>query len=283
MIPRFSQFPAALASRTQHARLGPVRVPSLLAHPDWERPAPVVLWMHGRTVSKELDPGRYLRWLRAGIAACAVDLPGHGERLDPVLQTPRRTLDVIAQMRAEIDGVVAALAAPEYKGIFDLSRIAIGGMSAGGMVALRRLCDPHPFTCAAVECTTGWLEGLYFPPPSLPAAAGRFLEHDPSRVASLDPMRHLATWRPMPLLALHIKADEVVPFATMERFLESLRARHRDEGAPESMIELATWDSTGSPQEHAGFGRFSNDAKNLQTAFLATHLGAQPVDLDATA
>ena len=283
MIPRFSQFPAALASRTQHARLGPMRVPSLLAHPDWERPAPVVLWMHGRTVSKELDPGRYLRWLRAGIAACAVDLPGHGERLDPVLQTPRRTLDVIAQMRAEIDGVVAALSAPEYKGIFDLARIAIGGMSAGGMVALRRLCDPHPFTCAAVECTTGWLEGLYFPEAGMPAAAGRFLEHDRTRVAPLDPMRHLATWRPMPLLALHVKADEVVPFATMERFLDSLLARHRAAGASESMIELATWDSTGSPEEHAGFGRFSNDAKNLQTAFLAKHLRATPVDLDATA
>ena len=87
----------------------------------------------------------------------------------------------------------------------------------------------------------------------------------------------------MPLLAMHIKADEVVPFATMERFLDALRARHRDEGASESMIELATWDSTGSPQEHAGFGRHSNDAKNLQTAFLAKHLRAEPVDLDATA
>ena len=109
MIPRFAQFPAALASRTQTSRLGPMRTPVLLAHPDWERPAPVVFWMHGRTVNKELDPGRYLRWLRAGIATCSVDLPGHGERIDPAMQTPRRTLEVLAQMRAEIDGVVAAL------------------------------------------------------------------------------------------------------------------------------------------------------------------------------
>jgi len=34
--------------------------------------------MHGRTANKELDPGRYLRLIRAGIAVCAIDLPGHG-------------------------------------------------------------------------------------------------------------------------------------------------------------------------------------------------------------
>jgi len=77
-IERFSRLPSSLASRAKSVRFGDV--PALLAHPDWETPAPVVLWMHGRTVSKELDPGRYLRWVRAGIAACAVDLPGHGER-----------------------------------------------------------------------------------------------------------------------------------------------------------------------------------------------------------
>jgi dienelactone hydrolase len=259
-----------------------MRTPALLAHPDWERPSPVVLWMHGRTVSKELDPGRYLRWLRAGIAACAVDLPGHGERLDPVMQTPRRTLDVIAQMRAEIDGVIAALAAPEYKGIFDLSRVAIGGMSAGGMVTLRRLCDAHPFRCAAVECTTGWLAGLYFPQASgVPANARWLVEHDPAMVARLDAMNHLETWSPIPLLALHSQADEVVPCVTMERFIDRLRDRYARVNASPDLVEFVTWPSTGAPQEHSGFGRVSNDAKNVQTAFLARHLNATPVDLDA--
>ncbi|MCX5690198.1 MAG: alpha/beta fold hydrolase [Planctomycetota bacterium] len=268
-----------------------MRTPSLLAHPDWERPAPVVFWMHGRTVNKELDPGRYLRWLRAGIATCAVDLPGHGERADPVMQTPRRTLDVLAQMRAEIDGIVAALNTAEYKGVFDTTRMAIGGMSAGGMIALRRLCDPHPFRCAAVECTTGWLGGLYFPQPesSPESAAGSpgainprwLVEHDPQVVRQLDAMEHLTTFRPIPLLALHSRGDQVVPFAIMEQFIARLREHYSKQHARPELVQLHAFDQTGAPQEHAGFGRFSNDAKNIQTSFLSRELGAVPHDLDA--
>lgn len=266
-----------------------MRTPALLAHPDWERPAPMVFWMHGRTVNKELDPGRYLRWLRAGIATCAVDLPGHGERTDPVMQTPRRTLDVLAQMRAEIDGILAALEGPEYKGVFDTTRLAIGGMSAGGMIALRRLCNPHPFRCAAVECTTGWLGGLYFPQTDAAGnqgSSGRInprwlVEHDPQIVRQLDAMEHLADFRPIPLLALHTRADEVVPFSTMERFLSQLREHYVQQHARPELVQLHAFDRTGAPQEHAGFGRFSNDAKNIQTAFLSRELGAIPCDLDA--
>lgn len=268
-----------------------MRTPTLLAHPDWERPAPLVFWMHGRTVNKELDPGRYLRWLRAGIATCAVDLPGHGARADPVMQTPRRTLDVLAQMRAEIDGIVAALQGPEYKGIFDTSRMAIGGMSAGGMIALRRLCDPHPFHCAAVECTTGWLGGLYFPQAAdgdqespvgaAPAIHPRWLvDHDPQVVRRLDPMEHLAKFRPIALLAMHTRADQVVPFSTMEQFIHRLREHYIQLGASPGLVQLHAFDRTGAPQEHAGFGRLSNDAKNIQTAFLSGELGAVARDLD---
>jgi alpha-beta hydrolase superfamily lysophospholipase len=237
-----------------------------------------MIWMHGRTVNKELDAGRYLRWIRAGIAAVSLDLPGHGERLDPVMQTPQRTLDVIATMRAEIDGVLVALRAESFKGIFDLSRCAIGGMSAGGMVALRRLCDPHPFVSAAVECTSGWLQGLYFPT-DLPGATARArweVEHERSKVIALDAAEHLASWRPIPLLALHSKADELVPFAVQAEFLRRLRAHYESVGADPSQIELHTWDVTGAPLEHSGFGRFSNEAKNLQTSFLARLLGATP-------
>src|SRR5438045_2650140 len=161
MIERFAKFPAALASRTEAATLA--GVPALLAHPDWERPAPVVVWMHGRTATKELDPGRYLRWIRAGVAACALDLPGHGERLIEGFDKPERTLEVLGQMVAEIDGVVAALGETQWRGVFDRARMGIGGMSAGGMAALRRLCDDHPFECASVEGTTGDLASLYHP------------------------------------------------------------------------------------------------------------------------
>ncbi len=263
MIDRFKQFPRALAARARSRRLA--EVPALLAHPDWERPAPVVLWMHGRTANKELDPGRYLRWIRAGIGACAVDLPGHGERADASMQTLDRSLEVLAKMLAEVDHVIEALADPALHGVFDLSRVAIGGMSAGGMVALRRLCDPHPFACAAVEGTTGWLSGLYFSEHGEAGTKERWaVAHDRASVAALDPMAHLAGWRPIPLLALHNELDEIVPLAGQRRFLEALESQGKD-GA---LVELRTWAKSGAPAEHSGFGVFANEAKNVQTEFL---------------
>ncbi len=269
MIERFARLPDFLAKRSRLSRLGPTGVPGLLAHPDWQTPAPAVVWLHGRTVSKEIDPGRYLRWVRAGLAVCAVDLPGHGERFDARFQSPTHSLELLEQVVPEIDGVVAALADPKYGAVFDSRRLGLGGMSAGGMGALRRLCDPHPFVCAAVEATTGWLEGLYFPERvGLPPGDRGPVEHPPDRVAALDPMRHLAGFRPIPLLVLHSEADRVVPFAGMRAFIERLREHYRGQGADPSLIDLRTWPETGAPQEHIGFGRFSNDAKNAQTDFL---------------
>lgn len=278
MDDRFRQFPRDLASRARNTALA--GVPTLLAHPDWASKAPFVLWMHGRTVNKELDPGRYLRWIRAGIAAVAIDLPGHGERYDESLQSPVRTLDVIEQAVGEVDTVLAALAASDAAPYFDFTRAGIGGMSAGGMVTLRRLSDPHPpslpqgFAAGAVEGTTGWLEGLYFPEKAgLPRADRWLVEHPEDKLLRLDPMRHLSTFTPIPLLALHSKADQMVPWEGMSIYLERLKANYRARGENPSKIEIHTWDSTGAPQEHAGFGKFANDAKNMQVDFLKSRLG----------
>lgn len=275
MIERFAKLPASLEAKARRVKLGPTKVPALLAHPDWSTPAPVCIWMHGRTVNKELDAGRYVRWLKAGIGACAIDLPGHGERLDEEFHSPKRTLDLLDAAIPEVDHVVEALAAPEFKGVFDLDRMAIGGMSAGGMVTLRRLCDPHPFVCAAVEGTTGDLARLYFArshPHKGPATAAWPVAHDPARVARVDPMQHLAGWRPIPLLALHSEKDELVPVETQRGFIDALRGNYTAAGVDAAMIEFTTWPETGAPQEHAGFGRFGNDAKNMQTEFLVRHL-----------
>lgn len=270
MVERFAQFPAALRARARSVRLGPHAIPALLAHPDWKSSRPVAIWMHGRTVHKELDPGRYLRWIRAGIAACAIDLPGHGERLEPDLHSPSRVLDLVERGVAEVDGVLAALGDPRFKGAFDLGRSALGGMSAGGMITMRRLCDPHPFSCAAVEAAAGWLTGLLNP-------GGEPREGLPAgRLAALDPQQHLEGWRPVPLLALHSETDEMVPIGVQRVFLDRLRARYAAVGADPALVELRTWPQTGSPREHAGFGRFGNEAKNLQVEFLARHLGATP-------
>lgn len=277
MIERFSQFPRALAERARVTRFGDV--PVLLAHPDWDTTVPTVLWLHGRTVNKELDPGRYLRWLRAGVATCAIDLPGHGERAVPAMQQPAATLEVLSQAVAEVDAILEHLAGNEWGGVFDLDRLAIGGMSAGGMIALRRLCDPHPFVCASVEGTTGWLEGLYFPEKAgFPPTARSFVSTHPAEtVRAVDPSAHLTTFRPIPLLALHSEADEVVPWPVQQRFLSTLRDRYAQAGADQTMIESRTWATTGAPQEHSGFGKVSNDAKNAQTEFLVRWLRAKSV------
>lgn len=280
----FSKFPRALATQARLTRLGPSSVPALLAHPDWSTPAPVMIWLHGRTASKELDPGRYLRWIRAGLAVCAIDLPGHGDRFDAAFQNPDHTLDIIETSVAEIDEIVSALAAPEYAGVLDTSRLGLGGMSAGGMIALARFCDPHPFRCGSVEATTGFLSGLYFPAKhGIPADrdpdadAQRFRPEsieDRLRIERLDPMNRLSAWRPIPLLAIHSEADRIVPFIGMARFLGALRDHYEALGFDPSLVQDLTWASTGAPEEHIGFGIKSNYAKNVQAEFLARRLAA---------
>ena len=236
-------------------------IPALLVHPTWdetEPPAPVVIWMHGRTVDKETDPGRYLRWMRAGIGACAIDLPGHGERFDEALQQSHRTFDVLQQMLDEIDIIAQALG---ELGVFDMNRLAIGGMSAGGMTALARLCRDHSFVCASVEATSGsWAQQRQ---------RSMFAHRDWSEAAALNPIDHLETWRAIPFQAIHARHDESISFEQQAGFIAALRDHYAD---PE-LIEFVEYDRTGAPLEHAGFGRMAADAKNRQRDFLARELG----------
>lgn len=278
MIDRFSKLPASLAEKSHTVRLQPGDIPALLCHPDWLTPAPTMIWMHGRTAHKELDSGRYSRWLKAGIAAVAIDLPGHGERADARgrgegLEGAPETLAVLGEMIGELDVIVEALADPVWQGVFDLDRLGIGGMSLGGMAALRRLCDPHEFRCAAVECTTGDLWSLYRP--EGPRPWGQTFEA--ALVAPLDPMPHLQTFRPLPIIALHSEADRIVPWTIQRGFLEALRRQYAVAGADPNLVQWKTWPTTGAPEEHSGFGRVSNEAKNAQTEFLAAKIGAPPL------
>lgn len=236
-----------------------VQIPALIAHPEWDSKVavPVVIWMHGRTVNKEIDPGRYLRWLRAGIGVCAIDLPGHGERYDRDLQDPFRTLDVVLQMVDEIDSIIESL---RELNVFDMNRIAIGGMSAGGMATLVRLCAPHPFVCTSIEATTGsWVHQR-----DRMMLRGK----SESEIAQYDPIQHLNGWREIPVQAIHAEGDEWVPIAGQREFLDSLRERYEDP----SLIELVMYENTGAPHEHAGFGKFAAEAKNAQRDFLAKWL-----------
>ena len=245
-----------LRDASRFTRLGD-GVPSMLVLPEpGDRPAPLLVWMHGRTADKTLDSGRFLRLLRRGIGSCSLDLPGHGERLDERLQDPAAVLPVVEQMVQELDGVVAELGELDE---VDSSRLALGGISAGGMATLVRCCREHPFSALSVEATTGNL-----------AYRASSIHADPDRVARLDPIHHLEAWRPTPLLALHNLLDEWIDVDGQRFFIEALRERCPDPGIVEFHVYRKP---TGAPYEHSGFGQFSADAKNRQVEFLARHLG----------
>lgn len=256
------QLPSALRANARWERLGPANVPAMLVHPDWtsSQPVPVVIWMHGRTAHKELDPGRYLRWMRAGLAVCALDLPGHGERAgaDDDLQSPSATLEVVARMVDELDQVVDALAAMN---VFDMDRLGIGGMSAGGLATMVRLCRGHPFTAASVEATTG----------SWRWQAGREM-FEPGRVERLNPVDHLERWRAIPFQAIHAAEDEWAKFEGQREFIDALGEHYAGRGADPGLIELIVYPRTGARHEHIGFGRFSAEAKAAQAAFFRREL-----------
>ncbi len=251
--------PDALREHARWLRLGSPRVPALMVHPGWEagEPGPLVIWLHGRTVTKELDPGRYLRWMRSGIGTCALDLPGHGERRLDGFEEPQQTLEVVGQVLEEIDPVVEALG---EMGVFDMTRVGIGGVSGGGMAALVRLCSEHPFRCASVEATTGSWRSLK------DRAAFR---HCWEAAARLDPITHLDRWQEIPLQAFHARHDEWVPVEGQIDFIEALRARY----AEPDLIEYVQYERTGAPYEHAGFGLKAADAKRRQLEFFRRWLG----------
>ncbi|MEM7623750.1 MAG: alpha/beta fold hydrolase [Planctomycetota bacterium] len=202
-----------------------------------------------------------------------IDLPGHGERADEARQSHAGAPGVIREAAGEIDGVLDAVH-DAFGTVFDRDRTAIGGMSMGGMITLRRLCEPHRFVCAAIEGATGDLMRLYFPRADDPRGPWP-VDHDRGDVESISAAPHLGGFAPVPLLALHSEADEMVPWPGQRDFLEELRERYRDAGADPALIEQVTWPETGAPFEHVGFGARSSEAKTIQTEFLRRHLNGE--------
>jgi hypothetical protein len=129
-------------------------------------------------------------------------------------------------------------------------------MSAGGMIALARLCRPHGFRCASVEATTGsWKHQR---------ERQMFRDRSDEEINALNPIEHLGGWRHIPVQAIHARLDAWVSIDGQREFIEALRQRYRDP----SLIEVVEFDRTGAPHEHAGFGRFAAAAKDAQLDFL---------------
>jgi dienelactone hydrolase len=251
METRFDSLPSRLREVSTEIVIGDV--PCLLVRGGTE-PRPFLFWIHGRTADKELDPGRYLRYMRKGFNVCAVDLPGHGGRFEARLQESCNTLEVILQMASEIDVVLDGLA---KVGGFDLGKAILGGMSAGGMAAIQRLTSAHSFLCAVLEATTG----DYEPMRNKPLCMGL----DDVAFHAVNPIEHLETWRNIPILAFHSRRDEWIPFSGQESFIHALQKK----ASHPELIEFVLFDHTGAPNEHVGFGRESAFVKELQVEFVS--------------
>ena len=252
---RFNSLPSRLREISKEVTIA--GVPCLLCCVD-DTSRPFLLWMHGRTADKELDPGRYLRYVRKGINICAVDLPGHGARFDETLQQASEARTVMLEMASEIDSILAGLR--EY-GSFDMKQACIGGMSAGGMATIQRLLAPHLFKLAILEATTGDFTSMR----NFPLCKGL----SPTDFDALDPMKRLSFWNDIPVIAFHSKHDEWIPFDGQARFMNALKEKSEQ---PDS-IEFVTFDKTGAPYEHIGFGRESAFVKEVQVEFVLKHLG----------
>lgn len=251
---RFEQLPSRLRAMASVERLG--KVPAMVIKPN-DNPRPFLLWIHGRTADKELDAGRYLRYVRRGINICAVDLPGHGERFDSALQEPEAAFEVVKQMSEEVDGVLESLS--EIDG-FELERCAIGGMSAGGIASIVRLLHPHPFKAAVLEATMGqW---------RLSRHHKMFSHLSDSQFAACNPADHLEHWEEIPVISFHSRHDAWIPYAAQEEFIARLKQQYKDP----KKLEFVTFDHTGAPKEHLGFGRESAFVKEVQVSFLAKAL-----------
>ena len=254
MSEKFESLPSRLKAVSSLQSINDV--PCLIVKED-DTPRPFLIWIHGRTAYKELDPGRYLRCIRSGVNVCAVDLPGHGERLEPEMQGANRILPVVTQMANEIDGVLAGLS---ECGGFDMTRAALGGMSAGGMASIRRCLHAHPFKALILEATCGDWSFLRNKPMCAGLSDEEFHE--------INPIEHLSDWICVPTLAFHSKKDEWIPFSAEESFLSALRAQC----GYSADIEMVSFESTGAPFEHVGFGRQSPKVKEMQVEFLLNHL-----------
>jgi len=199
-----------------------------------------------------------LHVLRTGRRPETEAAPGQVD--DRSRQVSEHTLATAEQASHEVDHVLDDLR-DRHGDVFDFDRLGIGGMSAGGVVTLLRLCSDHPFLCASVEATIGDFEYLRGKP--------FYVEE---LVQRLNPVTRLDGWRPIPLLALHSEKDEWIPVDGMRSFVEALRNMYDSHGVDPGMIRLKTWPETGAPYEHAGFGKVSNEAKNIQTDFFLEHL-----------
>ncbi len=200
--------------------LGPA--PALLVQAaGGRRPLPTVLWFHGFTVDALNELPKLERLAAAGLLAVGIDAAGHGRRrladfeqhfAGPREVTDQRFFALVAQTVGEVPAILDALCA---EGLADPTRLAVAGVSMGGLVTYGAVVADRRLRAAVAL-----LGSPVWPLPGSP---------------------HLVPERFFPTALLSITAgnDESVPPVGARRFHEALEPRYVD--APERLryLELA--------------------------------------------
>jgi acetyl esterase/lipase len=221
--------------------------------PDAAGPHAGILWVHGGgfTVgSRAMKPMRLLATAcrRAGLVAVTFDY---------------RLLFLGGDVERGVEDTRAAwtwLTASADRFGLDPARLALGGLSAGGCLALLATpsLSPAPHKVASVftlydfERLSGGLGGLL-----ARLAAGP----DPTRRRALSPARAPADAIPCPLLVQHGTADTLIPL----RDAESYTAARRDRGHPTTYCAY-----DGAP--HAFYNAPDSDTARRATSDLLAFL-----------
>lgn len=186
-------------------------IPFYLFSPPESAAAPLVVVLHGLNSRKERLMEVCLRLTAAGRRVCALDLRGHGERVNDDTQYLRRDwsdpMFAPAIARVVLDGILDVASVVTDLGA---SRYTILGHSLGGYVALLTALEDS--RVAAVCCMSGALDISALPP--APGA-------DSSRY---DPARRASELAQKPVFLLHGTDDLIVPIAGARRLWGALTA-----------------------------------------------------------
>lgn len=220
---------------------GPIEpIPVLVYHrQDQTGPKPVVIYYHGVNQNKEayVDTHPVARQLAdRGHLVVIPDAPGHGERSTAAHLTERLQRSLAKEFSSDVeqaaDEAPALLRWLDRHRDVDASRIAVAGVSMGGYTAAV-VASRHARRLGAAVCIAGCANlrrcfaetdsvgpGRYGP-------ADRALDADTSdRIDRIDPIGHLDSFAPLPLLLLHGDRDTWNPSATTEEFAAAIHDQY---------------------------------------------------------
>lgn len=196
----------------------------VIARDELAADAPLALVLHGLGGRKEKMLSALYELARLGFRAVALDVRGHGERLDAADLETRLQADYLTVMGSIIEGTASDI--PRLLDHFAPSHAAIHGISLGGYITFAALlAEPRLSVASVAMGSPDWTSPLK----RLGVGPGQ-AAYD--RVAALNPLDlSPALLPPRPLLMLHGGLDEVVSpegVVTLTERLQPLYAPYPD-------------------------------------------------------